>query len=595
MHLVFLETSANQAYLFATNRLRENIGASELTYRAGTRFVLDAVRKLGGPTIDADSPQALRDGLIDAPARNGIELLVVTSGKALVLVPDHDTGHKLVRMVTQRAIEEAPGLDLCGVVSAAFAWEDVALHQVIKSLHQRFDAVRGNRPAPQARFATLPVTEPCASSGLPAHDLVPEGDGLLALSRPSLAKRKAAEQWQQRTAKLLAGSSHWVLRRVADLESLFEDLSWYAVVHADGNGLGHLFLNLHQHIANLDNCLADANRRYIDTLRLFSIALEEATELAFLQALNALYQARGRTAGQADILPIVPLILGGDDLTVLCDGRYALAFTRRYLQAFEAQTAREDLRGGVIPKVAGKAFARACLAAGAGVAITKPHFPFASGYRLAESLAHEAKEAVKSRILRQLKTVDEPKTLPYPCSALTFHLLYDASFVDLATIRERQRVDGGATCLVAGPYVTTPLADLADLAGESASDPNNPMDAANQRAHVWAKDHHLAALIERVHTLQRTDPDTGRPLLPRSQMYDIRQALFDGRLVANARIRQLGLRYLSADLGSLLEADNELFRDCDPQDERGCRRETRFLDALESLDFWQGWSDSDEI
>jgi hypothetical protein len=300
-----------------------------------------------------------------------------------------------------------------------------------------------------------------------------------------------------------------------DLEKLGCD--WLAIVHADGNGLGQVFLKF-DHKAN-----TTGNRDYIEKLRAFSLALDECTEKAFCQALTVLRPRRG-------IIPIVPLVLGGDDLTVVCDGRQALQFTKKFIDCFEQETREHQhikpiMQNGVT----------SC----AGVAIVKPHFPFFAGYQLAEELLKSAKK---------LK----------PLSAIDYHILYDASGPDLDRIRDELTVDGGQTRLVGRPYAVT--------------------------AEKGPVNRHWSDLQRRIEAVRARDDDDRR-CLPNSMLHELREGLFLGRAAADARLKLVLERYRQSGLDRLLgdtSSGGSLFW----QDTDGHR--TALLDAIDTAEFWEG-------
>ncbi|WP_159790762.1 Cas10/Cmr2 second palm domain-containing protein [Sodalinema gerasimenkoae] len=557
-YLVLLETSGNQNFIFSTNKLKENIGASELTYRAGTRWVLDAVADINQTpqlrqwTNSQDLRETLRDSDLNSPIEQGdnpLEIIIATSGKALILARTEEDAKDLIRRVTQRAIAEGPGLNLSGVFVAIEDWEkDKSLDNAIRQVHQTFEETQPYRPTPDARFLRLPIIADCSFSGLPASHLEPRPDNQwLPISQVSASKRQAADKGLSRLHQIAPN----LIRDINKLERKFdsEKIPWLAIVHADGNGLGQIFLNFAQ-------CLGDkqTNRDYIQAYREFSLELDECTEAAFREAVQTIF-------GEFDeAIPLIPLIIGGDDLTVVCDGKKALHFTQIFLKQFEAQTEQKT----VVAKIAKKQFSINRLSACAGIAIIKPHFPFSVAYELAESLIKSAK-SVKQTVIKP----DSKPITPFPCSAIDFHILYDSTHIDLERIRRNLRPET-TTYLYNRPYVVTELDKLQSAEG-----------------HAWASQHHWNRLCDRVTRLQSDteegqDRDGDRSKLPSSQSHALRTALFRGREAANGQYALIKQRY---SLERFAEDDEKKSLFYQSQDKGDITFHTTFLDALDAQEF----------
>lgn len=146
----------------------------------------------------------------------------------------------------------------------------------------------------------------------------------------------------------------------------------FAIVHADLSGLGELFRTMGDKFAGFED-FAGQNRNLAASIETAIIAAAQAATGAVLlpHCVNGVVPAR-------------PILLGGDDITVLVRADLAVAYAAALLEAIE-----EKCKG--IGTDAGLA-----LSACAGVAIVGPKTPFVSANALADALCGHAKKAVKA-------------------------------------------------------------------------------------------------------------------------------------------------------------------------------------------------------
>jgi hypothetical protein len=447
--LTIVDVTGTQKYIFGTNKLRENIGASEIVAQATDAWVRDLA---------------------------GDKVIYCGGGNALLLFDNPTEAKEFARSYTKKLLQDVPNLDVVLAHSKPFDVNSPVeekeiptdemdefnqpitrketcpnVLRIVDETFQRLNEKKANRLL-SVPLVGLAVSAQCVSTGgVASFDplvLAKREDGSIRedfdnalrdkyqekhVSAESFSKIAIADKATQRLKDtIFKGIELGNLEIPRELDHLGRtegEASFIAVVHTDGNGMGD---RIKKHGAS-----AKDNGEWITKMRELSESIHETNLKALKATLKVIRNhikkndqgawvfegGNGENFGLSfnkkktkQYFPFRPLIFGGDDLTFVCDARIALDLTAFYLRELE----KHNLTDG------------RPLYARAGIAIVKSHYPFARAYELAEDLAKSAKDRIAE--LDKNKP-DEEKKKVY---AVDWHVAMSGLFGSVKEIRDRE-------------------------------------------------------------------------------------------------------------------------------------------------------------
>lgn len=418
--LTLVDTVGIQDYIFGTNQLAQNVGASYLVDCAVRKW---AVESLEGShnVLNLDDPdRAFADTTIE---ENNLDAEVVYAGggHTEIIFASREKAVEFARRLTSRILTEAPGLRVA-VTHEDFDWEQDALggpRGVVDRLWKQLARKKAEQRL-SSPLLGLGVTAACVFNGLPATGEDRDNEGR-PISAEVQAKLKAERAAHKRLRKLVGWPEYEVPKDFDDFGRTKGESSYVAVVHTDGNGMGKRIRRLREQFGSPSD-----NRQYVRQMREFSLSVQRAAYQALQSTVSTLARAVRVENGKAyigstkeimlrnNILPFRPIVFGGDDVTFVCDGRLGLELAACYLRRFTDN------------KLADGAPAH-CRA---GIALVRTHFPFARAYALAEDLCRSAKEYIEER--------RRPPYSEHDLTVMDWHFVTGGQVRSLNEIRRRE-------------------------------------------------------------------------------------------------------------------------------------------------------------
>jgi RNA polymerase-binding transcription factor DksA len=374
-YLYSFEAKEIQKFILHSDKLKEMVGGSEIVALLCDQFLIKSLETLGGSH----------------------EIIANAAGWGRIIFYDIDVANNFFAHWPLLAAQFAPGLQ---VIQAMIALpNESSLPDAVDKINLQLRRERNLVMHSIPEITPLIERNPRTGSAAVVRD---KDHGLL--DRQSVRKRAYKGSTLTISRQLKIDSLQWP----EEFEHIVDDDNHYlAIVHADGNDLGSTLIRIKEHVK-------ENYEKAKSIYKNFSKVITESTIGAAQHAFDTVLKpaAKQRAGKMQHVIPGRPIVLGGDDLTIIVRADLAFDFTEQFLREFEnlsGQKLNELLGGMGLPRK---------LTACAGIAFVKKNYPFVYGYELAESICGYTKQEAK----QNKSTIDEDMSgTEYIPSSFAFH------------------------------------------------------------------------------------------------------------------------------------------------------------------------------
>ncbi len=375
--LTIYDITGIQEFIFSSSKAKENIGASIYVQELFEKALVDELKKVGNVVTDwqnASTFKTAEDSSISA------EIVYIGGGNAMVLFDRRENAVATTKRLAKKLLDDTQATLGLATASLETGLED--FNRDRKELQKRLNLSK-NSFLLTTPLRGISITREC-EDGLPSNGEKSEKNRKIYISRAAGKKRRQAGN-KNIFADLLQDCSDYDFPLDFDKLGRCEGESHIAVVHIDGNSMGRFIDGRLNGITEYGRAVAE--------IREISTGIREHYHSIFRKMLDFCRRHLKKPAvskrivpavdeNGRQLLPVRPIILNGDDVTFVSDGRIGIQLANCFLQ----QLATTPLRLGD---------ERINLSACAGIAIVKSHFPFYRAYDLAEALCGSAKKKAK--------------------------------------------------------------------------------------------------------------------------------------------------------------------------------------------------------